>query len=223
RAVRGQGAVGALAVELKAPADFGFDKLRLETLRLHLSAESNLATTLYELLCNNLVQVVVRDPTPGSTVEPIILPPSALRPIGFAEDEGILPYTKRSFVGYRLLQEYFAFPEKFLFFDLSGLERLRSAGLGSSAELVFLFSSFERAERREMLEAAVSADTVRLNCAPIVNLFPHTSEPILLDQKHYEYRVVPDARHRTATGVYSIEEVVAVTPDAEEPVRFEPF
>jgi type VI secretion system protein ImpG len=222
-AVRAEGAAGALAVELQAPADFGFDKLRLETLRLHLSTEANLATTLYELLCNNLLQVVVRDPTPGSEVEPITLPASALRPVGFAADEGLLPYSNRSFVGYRLLQEYFAFPEKFLFFDLSGLERLRAAGLGSRAEIVFLFSSYERTERREMLEAAVTAETVRLNCAPIVNLFPHTSEPILLDQKHYEYRVVPDARHRTATGVHSIEEVVAVTPDADEPLRFEAF
>jgi type VI secretion system protein ImpG len=222
-ALRAPGAVGALALELRAPADFGFGKLKLDTLRLHLSAEANLATTLYELLCNNLVEIVVRDPTPGSRQEPITLPASSLRAVGFGTNEGLLPYVKRSFVGYRLLQEYFAFPEKFLFFDLSGLSKLRSAGFGAGAEVVFLISAFERSERRAMLEAGVSTDTIRLNCSPVVNLFPQTSEPILLDQKRHEYRIVPDGRLRTGTGVYSVDDVVAVTPDSAEPLRFEPF
>ncbi|MQA89724.1 MAG: type VI secretion system baseplate subunit TssF [Gemmatimonas sp.] len=217
------GAAGALALDLRAPADLGFGQLNLGSLRLHLNAEANLATTLYELLCNNLVEIVVRDPTPGSKLEPIFLPPTALRPVGFAPDEGLLPYGKRSFVGYRLLQEYFAFPEKFLFFELSGLERLRAEEFGSRAEVVFLFSPFGRPERRAMLEAGVSADTIRLNCTPIINVFPQTAEPILLDQKHYEYRIVPEGRLRVGTGVYSVEDVVAITPDASEPVRFEPF
>lgn len=221
--VGARGAVAALQVQLRAPADFGFAKLEIDTLRLHLSAEPNLATTLYELLCNNCVEVLIRDPTPGSTVPPVSLPASALRPVGFGPDEGMLPFSRRSFVGYRLLQEYFTFPGKFLFLDLTGFERVRAAGFGSRAELVFLITTFERSERRAMLEAGVNADTIRLNCSPIVNLFPQVSEPVLLDHTREEYLLIPDARRRRHTGVYSVEEVVATTPDAPEPVTFEPF
>src|SRR5690606_17235847 len=90
-------------------------------------------------------------------------------------------------------------------------------------EVVFLLSSFERPERRALLEAGVGPEVVRLNCAPVVNLFPQTAEPILLDQRRPEYLLVPDARRRSEPGVFSIEEVVAVTPDADEPLPFEPL
>lgn len=217
------GAVGVLQLQLRAPDDCGFDKLEMDTLRFHINAEPNLASTLYELLCNNCVQILVRDPTPGSQVAPVVLPATALRPMGFGPDEGMLPYSPRSFLGYRLLQEYFTFPGKFHFLELSGFDRLRSAGFGSRAEVLFLVSSFQRSERRAVLEAGVSSETIRLNCTPIVNLFPQTSEPVLLDQRRSEYLLVPDARRRAGTGIYSIEEVVAVNPESSEPMPFEPF
>jgi type VI secretion system protein ImpG len=221
--VGARGAVGAVQVQLRAPSDFGFDKLEIDTLRLHLSAEPNLSTTLYELLCNNCTEILVRDATPGSTRPPVSLPGSALRPVGFEKDEGMLPFSRRSFVGYRLLQEYFTFPSKFLFLDLTGFERVRAAGFGSQVELVFLMSSFERSERRAMLEAGVTADTIRLNCSPIVNLFPQVSEPVLLDHTREDYLLIPDARRRPTTGIYSVESVVAATPDVAEAIPFEPF
>src|SRR5437870_13767660 len=92
-----------------------FDKLRIGALRFYLNGESNLVHSLYELLCNNCTQILVRDPTPRSTIKPLIIDASKLRPVGFGEDEAILPYLRRSFVGYRLLQEYFSFLEKFFF------------------------------------------------------------------------------------------------------------
>ena len=102
----------------------GFD-----TLRLHLSAEANVAHTLYELICANTVQILVRDPTPNSRVRPVVLRGEALRPAGFTEAESMLPYPRRSFPGYRLLQEYFTFPDKFFFFDVTGLEEALAAGI----------------------------------------------------------------------------------------------
>lgn len=222
-AVNAGGAVGVLQLQLRTPDDFGFDKLEMDKLRFHLNAEPNLASTLYELLCNNCVQIVVRDPTPGSTTPPVTLPASALRPMGFEADEGMLPFSKRSFLGYRLLQEYFTFPGKFHFLELSGFDRLRAAGFGTRAEVLFLVSSFQRSERRAVLEAGVSSETIRLNCSPVVNIFPQTSEPVLLDHRRNEYLLVPDARRRSGTGIYSIEEVVAVNPESVEPMPFEPY
>jgi type VI secretion system protein ImpG len=221
--VRGTDAVAALRIELQAAPDLDFSKLGMDSLRFFLHAESNVAPELYELLCRNCVQVLVRDRSRSGAKDPIVLPRTALRPLGFEPDEGVLPMPRRSFVGYRLLNEYFTFPEKFYFFEVSGLERLRAAGFGDSVELVFLISRFERAQRQRVLEGAVSADTIRLGCTPVINIFPRTSEPILLTQRRHEDQIVPDTRRREAIGVYSVEDVVAVTPGRSDPVRFEPL
>ena len=216
-----QKAAAALRLELQCLPDVGFDKLELDTLRLHLSGDSTLTYSLYELLCNNCVRVLVRQP--GSNRPPLVLPAGAIQPAGFGDDEGMLPYPGRSFVAYRLVQEYFTFPEKFLFLDLSGFDQIRAAGFGPTAEFVFLISPYERSDRRAMLESGVSARAFRLGCSPVVNLFSQTSEPVLLDHSRHEYPIVPDARRRHTTEVFSVDEVVGVTPGSTEPVRFEPF
>ena len=156
-------------------------------------------------------------------MQPVYLPPESLRPVGFAEDEGVLPYPRRSFVGYRLLQEYFCFPQKFFFLDLNGLDRVCHGGFGARAEVILLISPFERSDRRQMLELGVSAKTFRLGCSPIVNLFAQTAEPILLDHTRYEYQVVPDVSRRRATEVFEINEVVSANPQTQEVLHFEPL
>jgi type VI secretion system protein ImpG len=188
-----------------------------------LNGESSLTHTLYELLCNNCSQILLRDCTPQTRRHPISLPASSLQPFGFADMEALLPYPRRSFSGYRLLQEYFHFPEKFFFIELSGLEQLRTSGFGPRAEIVFLISRFERSERQQSLELNVSEGTLRLGCSPAVNLFPHTAEPIRLDQTRTEYLVIPEARRRRALEIFSIEEVISPNPQTHEVMKFEPF
>ncbi len=213
-----------LRLELRCFQDITFDKLDgLESLRLFIHAESNLAFSLYELLGNNVRQIIVRDLTPGSKRSPVVLPAGALQPAGFGDDEALLPYPKRSFTGYRLLQEYFAFPQKFLFYDLSGLDRLVRAGFGGGAEVLILFSPFERAERQQFLEAGVTSQSLRLGCTPVINLFEQTSEPISLNQRVHEYLVVPDARRRQSTETFSIDEVLGVKPRATSAIRYAPL
>jgi type VI secretion system protein ImpG len=215
--------VAALRIALKCQGDLKFAKLGLSSLRFYLNGESNLVHTLYELLFNNCSHIIIRDTSPKSRAQPVILGADALRPVGFGDDEGMLPYARRSFAGYRLLQEYFCFPQKFFFLDLTGLERICEAGFGGQAEILLMISPFERGERRQMLEMGLSAKTFRLNCAPLVNLFAQTAEPILLDHTAYEYQVVPDVSRRRATEVFEITEVISANPQSGEVVRFEPF
>ncbi len=212
-----------LRLDLRCLGNVTFDRLELRSLRFFVSGENNLSHALYELLANNVRQIIVRDTAPGSRRPPVVLPGSALKPAGFEENEALLPYPRRSFTGYRLLQEYFTFPQKFLFFDLSGLEKLQNAGFGSRAEILFLISPFQRAERQQNLEVGVSAGTFRLGCSPVVNLFPQTSEPILLDQKRHEYLVAPDARRQQSTEAFSIDQVIGITPHASRTVYYEPL
>jgi len=220
--VKATDAVAALRLELHCLPGVKFEDLELETLRLHLAGEGALVSALYELLCNNCTRVLVRHPSQPKR-QPLTFPASALRPVGFREDEGMLPFPRRSFLGYRLLQEYFSFPQKFLFFDLSVFDAVRAAAGGDKIEVVFLISPFERSEWREMLEAGVSNKVVRLGCAPIVNLFGRESEPIRLTERMYEYPVVADARRPRHTGIFAVDDVVGVVPGSAQRPRFEPF
>ena len=221
--VRATDSVAAVRIELRCTPETTFSKLGMASLRFYLAGEGNLAHTLYELLCCNVTQILVRDPTPNTKIKPFELRPDALEPAGFAEDEGMLPYPRRSFLGYRLLQEYFTFPDKFLFLDLTGLDRAWPNGFKDRVEIIFLISPFELPDRRQVLELGVSAKTFRVNCSPIVNLFPQTAEPILLDQRKYEYPVIPDIRRPNATEVFSVNEVVTIDRDTQELRHYEPF
>ena len=221
--IRSSEAVAALRLELRCFPDVTFEKLGMASLRFFLNGESGLVHDLYELLANNCTQILVREPGATAKAKPLWLEGARLQPVGFGKDEGALPYPRRSFLGYRLLQEYFAFPDKFFFFELTGLDPMALAGFQDRAEIIFLISRFERGERQQALEVGVSEKTVRLNATPIVNLFPQTSEPILLSQTSYDYPIVPDVSRRDALEIFSVDEVVSIDPDTHEPVVFEPF
>jgi type VI secretion system protein ImpG len=220
--LRAPEAVAALRVELRCLSDVTFDKLQVPSLRFFLHGEGDIVHTLYELLCSNCTHIVLRDPE-NSRKPSITLPATALRPMGFTEEESMLPYPRRSFMGYRLLQEYFSLPEKFFFFELQGLEGLAQGGLGGRAELIFLIAPFDAGHRQQRLEVGVNAKTVRLGCSPVINLFPQTAEPILLTQSRSEYPIVPDARRRNATEVFSVDEVLSTNPATHEITYYEPF
>ena len=210
-------AASALKLELRCLGSTSFSELRLDKLRFFLNGEGALAYGLYELLFRNLCQVQLRSADGGANAPRVVLPPSCLNAIGFEADEGILPYTPRSFIGYRLLQEYFTYPEKFLFFDLSGLERTAAAGFGKGIDVFFLF------DRVPPFEQIPRAETFRLGCAPIINLFSQLAEPIRVDRSRTEYRVIPDIRRQSSTEVYSIDAVSSTSPHHEEPLDFQPF
>jgi type VI secretion system protein ImpG len=221
--IKAADAVGALRVELRCWPGIHFDKLKIDSLRFFLNGEGGLVNTLYELLFSRCTQILVRDPAPGSKVRPIAVRPDSLRPVGFVEDESVLPYSRRSFAGYRLLQEYFTFPDKFLFVDLRGIEEALAAGFRDRVELVFLISSFEMADRRQSLEMGVTAKTLKLGCSPAINLYAQTAEPILLTQRRFDYPIVPDIRRPNALEIFSVDDVVSVRPDTHETIRYEPF
>jgi type VI secretion system protein ImpG len=220
--LRAPDAAAALRLVVNSAPDAPLPKLGLDCLRFHLTGENNLVHALYELLCSKLTRIVVRDPA-NPKVPPVTLPASSVRPVGFAEDEGMAPYPLRSHIGYRILQEFFAFPSKFLFLDVAGLDAAWSAGFRNSAELIFLFSSAGDEERAQRLEMGVSPRTFRLGCVPIVNLFPQTADPILLDQRKYEYQIKPDIRRPTAVEVFSVDEVGSIDADTREVVTYRPF
>ena len=215
--------VAAVArIEIECLGGLRFSQLPMSSLRFYLNGETSAVHALYELLFLNTLRVSVR-PLPASTdAAPAILPASSLRQVGFNRDEGILPYSDRSFLGYRLLQEYFTFPEKFLFFDLMGIDGLDKGHFGRSFEILFYLKEADP-HRLTALEQNVSADTFQLGCAPIVNLFERIAEPVRISQTRTEYRIVPDQHRQLGTEVYSIDRVTSAATYMEQPQVYEPF
>lgn len=204
---RAQNAAACLRLTLETLSpEVSFGQNAPPRLRFFLRGQPQLVYPLYELLMNDAVAVAFAEG--ANDPDAVVLDGGALQPGGFGEDEGLLPYGKGSHPAFRLLTEYFAFPEKFLFIDLDLPEAGRLAGKGRTLD-VFVY--LRRAS--PSLERSVTAAAFALGCAPVVNLFPQTAEPIAVDHAAAEYRIVPDSRRPRALEVYSVEEITASDAD----------
>lgn len=202
------------------------------SLRFYLNGDPQLVFPLYEIIFNHATRVEFRakeSPIGHRTLksftnlqlklpDPIFVPaPEGIKQVGYVEEEAVLPFTKRSFAGYRLLSEYFAFPYKFLFFDIFGLDRAVAAKFGHT------FDIFIHLKDVTPPIAPVVTDTFKMGCTPIVNLFPRLADPIYLSQQKYEYHVIPDVHRQSTTEIYSIDEVVSNDPRTNTTREFSPF
>jgi type VI secretion system protein ImpG len=210
-------AVGIIRMELRCLGGMSLAELTLDHLRFFLHGEGPLVYAIYELMFNDILEMRVRALAGKDDLPAAVLPAHNIRAVGFGADEGLLPYGPRSFLGYRLLQEYFCFPEKFLFFDLAGLERAVPSIAGDRAEILFLLKRVPR------LEQPITKETFRLGCAPIVNLFTQIGEPVRLTHAQTEYQVYPDIRRQKATEVYSVNSVTSANPGSNETLEYQPF
>lgn len=204
----------------------------LEFLRFFINGDPQLIFPLYEIIFNQATKVEFRAkeaPIGNKTLktltniqlklpDPVILPAAeAIKQVGFSEEESLLPYTKRSFQGYRLLTEYFAFPYKFLFFDIHGFDQAIARKFGSHFEILIHLKDVTPPK------APVTEDTFRLGCTPIINLFSRMADPIYLSQQKYEYHIVPDVHRQTTTEIYSINDVITTDPKTNTTREFSPF
>ena len=203
-----------LAVALRPPE--GTDPARLDTGRLRLfldgGADPGIARDLYRAMMRNVRSIEVA----GGEGDRIALGAEAASAAGFDPGEEVLPYPPEAFPGFRLLQEYFTFPEIFMFVDLEVGPRLRTLS-GSRIDIRFDFS---RPLGRGIKAAR---DAVRINCTPAVNVFPDDGEPINLDRRKSEYRIRPMDASDQHIEVYGVERVVGWVRGHGEQIDYKPF
>ncbi|MFO8031367.1 MAG: type VI secretion system baseplate subunit TssF [Desulfohalobiaceae bacterium] len=190
------------------------DKWNVGSLRVHLSGPFAQAASRFELLTNNLHAVRVRPSSGGSE---ITLPASAIQQVGFAEKENLLSYPGNAFPSYRILQEYFILPEKFLFLDITGLERWQDRGTGSGFEIIF------ELEKQPETDPDISSSHFQLFVCPAINLFSSSAEPILLDHRQSEYRIRPDWGETGQFQVYSVQKVTGIEQGTVQKRQYMPF
>ncbi|HET7562726.1 MAG TPA: type VI secretion system baseplate subunit TssF [Rhodanobacteraceae bacterium] len=206
-----------LSLKFQVTAGAETKMLPVESLPVFLAGADELPKRLYEQLLGNGVGFVVRA-TGKSGVVSEFLDASHIRAKGFADDEALLPYSDRSFSGYRLLQEYFACPERFLFAEFAGLKRVFARMPGAEFEIIALF---DRGVAR--LHNAVGADNFRLFCTPAINLFPRRADRIHLKSGLMEYHVLADRARPMDFEIHSVSDVEGYGDSQEPEQRFQPF
>lgn len=199
----GASAAAVLVLPVEAVGPLPLEALPLDRLRLHVAGDILSAAPLYEALATARGVLVVPE---GEDRPSCRLGEDAVHPVGFEPHEAVLPAPPQSHPGYRLIQEYFACPEKFLFLDVQGL---KGALRGQRSEILFLLANVPPKT------VVLNEHALELGCTPIINLFERTSEPVRLDHTRYEYLLNPDGRFESITEIHSVLRVSA-SADARE-------
>ncbi|BCG24812.1 type VI secretion system baseplate subunit TssF [Pseudomonas tohonis] len=206
-------AKAALRLRLRTGAGLPFSALPLDSLSFYLHGADEQPFRLYEQLLGNACAVFVQAPG-GDWVER--LPPESLRPRGFDDEDAVLPVVPRAFQGYRLLQEYFALPNRFLFVDVANLRRPVQRCAGQELDVIVLFNRLDQS-----LEGSIGTEQFKLFCTPAVNLFPRRADRIHLSDRVHEHQVIVDRTRPLDFEVHSLTEVSGHGAGPEQP--FQPF
>jgi len=202
-------ASAVITLEFETLGGISVSAIGLDRLRFFLDGDAGLMPLLYELLLMGTIQIRVSD---GSDNPEHVanLPASCLTPVGFASEEGLLDYDNRSFMGYRLLSEYFAFPDKFLFVDLNGLDHAALGHSGNKLSVHIFLRQFPDSDRHNRLAQTLHCGNFKLSCTPAINLFKHAADPIRISHQKTTYPVMADGRKQRAYEVISIDSVTCV-------------
>lgn len=207
-------AMAAISLELKTQAALPMGTIGLDRLRFFLDGDPGLMALLYEFLVMGTVQIRASDGS-DDPERVALLSASQLTPVGFSADEGLIDYDNRSFVGYRLLSEYFAFPDKFLFVDINGLDHPALRHNGDRLVIHIFLRDYPESERHNRLAQTLGVGNFKLGCTPAVNLFKHSAEPIRISHYKTTYPVMVDGRRQRAYEVISIDSVTCVEKSGE--------
>jgi type VI secretion system protein ImpG len=227
-----EGAGSGLSLTLSATADqLRLGRLALPRLRVFIDGEPSFCAALRDSLFMRAVGAYVeadRGSQNGGRWFPLAKIP--IEPAGFADDESLIDFPARSHAAYRLLTEYFCFPDKFNFFDidLAALMAALPSATAAAATTVTLhlaLSGLRADSNTARMLGTLSTNNLLLGCTPVINLFQQRGEPIRLTHASASYPVLADARRAFAYEVQSIESVnlVRQTPQGETVVEFHPF
>jgi type VI secretion system protein ImpG len=209
---------GGLRIRLKTTAGLNFSQTRIDRLCFYLAGRDDAANRLLELALATGLGVLVR-PTRGRPSDVTLLPASAIRPVGFSDDQALLPVSVRSFQGYRLLQEYFTFPQRYRFIELAGLAPSLSRVAANEVELVVLFGRGDGT-----LESVVDGSYLQLFCTPAVNLFEKQRiDRIHVSDSTFEFHVVADRTRPVDFEIYQVTDVIGHGAGDDSEQHFLPF
>ncbi|CAN7378091.1 type VI secretion system baseplate subunit TssF [Pseudoduganella sp. LjRoot289] len=202
-----------IRLRLRTVGGLPFHALNMDSLALNLRGSDEMPVKIYEKILGSVEGVLV-----SSVGGSALLPKSAVAPLGYSEEEALLPSGRRTFQGYRLLQEYFAFPQRYQFVELRGLRRALGRCAETEVEIVILLNRGD-AQLEQMLDASNFA----LNCTPAVNLFQRRADRINVSGEQFEYHVLVDRTRPMDFEVFQIDDVTGYGTGPQAEQTFRPF
>lgn len=207
----------ALRISLKATPGLRLAQLNIDKLRFFLNGEADVTGSLYLLLSQYVTDAEVRSVSGGRVLTAAPLPAGSVRMCGFEEQESMLPWPTNSWPGFRLLQEYFTFPQKFYFVEISGLNRLAEVGGEDQFDIVL------RLDRPPASALRLTADNFVLGCTPAINLFEKDADPIRVEHDKTEYLVRASGKDAAHYEIFSVDRVRGFKPGSADPREYTSF
>lgn len=211
----------SITIELQGERP-SLQKLVLDRLRVFIDAEPSLAMALADAMFLKTAAVFVEPDRSGKWTP---LQKELLHEVGFDEADALIEMPARSHPAYRLLSEYFAFPEKFNFVDLDMAAATQAVGPCRTLTLHLVMRHLRADSPVARLLEGVSSRNLRLGCTPVINLFRQRGDPIRVTHATAAYPVLGNAKRASAYEVYSIDSVKLVkqTAAGDAFVEFRPF
>ncbi len=212
-------AKSALRLRLASVSGVPFCKLRLDPLQVFLKGGDHIPYLLYEMLVGHSTELVIQSQKTG--MRPVthgVVKNNGVRKKGFSKQEALLPVSARGFEGYRLLREYFALPQRFLFVEFGGFETILNSCTSDTLDLVVLFDTVE-----QRLENCFDRTAFDLFCTPAINLFSHRLDRQVVSGLASEVFVCPDQNRPLDYEVYEFERVTGYGSEASQTQEFRPF
>lgn len=200
----------ALQVRIHSRPAQSLSLLPLHALDFHICCSDEYAYTLFDRLFGKAVGLGIR---PVGVEQWASLPLSQLQPLGFENSQSLLPSVSSQFSGSRLLQEFFSFPDRFLFFRISGLDTLARQAACQAFELAVFFS-----DNHPVLDGVIDLGSLALNCTPVVNLFPQACDRLIMDHTLHELHLQPSRVKPQDFEIYTVLTVQAHAQNRVEEV-----
>jgi type VI secretion system protein ImpG len=213
----GRDVSAAVRIEFKTLCSVPLNEIRMDELPLFIGGSGHIPTRLYEHILNHVcgVSILTGDKDNRRVTT---LSSSGIRRVGFSADEALLNYRSRSFDGYRLLREFFAFPERYRFIRICQL----GAALSESDDEVFEVV-IHLSERKSEFENVIDGGNFLPFCTPAVNIFPKRADRIHINEKDYEFHVVPDRSRPMDYEVYQVLGITGYGTNVQDSQVFRPF
>ncbi len=211
------GVKAALRLRLKTTADVKFNQLPLDRLVFYLHGLDRRPVQLMEQMLANALAVVLK-PASQTPDWQERLPAASIQAHGLEDDQALLPFGPRSFQGYRLLREHFAFPERSRMLEFSGLRSGVARCADNTLDILILLN---RAESD--LIGKVEKEHFALFCTPAANLFKKHADRIHLNHGASEYHIVPDRSRPMDFEVFDVLKVTGYGAGNEDKREFLPF
>jgi len=198
-AAGGVRAEAGLRIRFEATGGVPLPQVLPRNLPIYLQGSEAVPAELYRQIIGETMTVIARSADGAGDWMRLPQPEQ----VGFGEDEALLPAELRSLRGYRLLSEYFACPERFLFVDLPRLDRAFAAS-PRACDVVLLFS-----RSASVLHDALEPNNLRLFATPAINLFEKQLGRVRVSRYEHEHHVIPDRARPLDFEVFRILDVQA--------------